>query len=575
MPEITLVLDCGAVEERHSWQLASSGAVVAGEWAPASLPGQTHISLANASARAGSWELTLSAETAWPEDVLAEIHIPLATAPMRLLWPLYQGVFERFGADQARSADFRGPGRTAGALPDERRLGLPLVVLESAGGSLLAGVDPAFSTTIAYAPARENYPELVLSWRWLARAGVHSREQRCFFLQPVFDLRAALDRWFELATPDIPAGPTWLQEIALNDYDYLSKNGEGWFRDIDAACEMILPAERHRALFCLHGWYDQVGRYCFDPATGKLDAGWIAFPHTNHPDLLKLEERAHGGSQVPAGYTFRNLRRYHPVQLTWDDMRARLRYAKDRGFRTAVYHATGLQAAGEAGPHIAAGTALESAIHLWTGPDLVGPTYLLNPLHPEVRNWMLRYTEALLNEVGSLADALVLDEAYYIGYGTLGPAACSGYADRAQATLVQEITRLCHSVRPDLAYLTADHLGTTMLEQRAYPYSLYADGIYHDAWCSPQSWECSRIPTWRNVTWSCNWAPVSNMANTRWGVLAYNAPIALSNGCFGDDIGLADMDRETADRLASLWRARAGRKWTRPLAVVDAIPTDL
>jgi hypothetical protein len=391
---------------------------------------------------------------------------------------------------------------------------------------------------------------------------VHSEETRRIFVQPVGDTREALDRWFALATPDVPPGPAWLHDIALQDYDYLSKDGHGWFRDIDAASELITPQDRHRALFCLHGWYDRVGRYCFDPATVRLDREWVAFPYINDPALQAraITTPVTPGLPTPASYAFRNL----------DDMRARLRYARDRGFRTAVYAMTGLQDAGSVASHAAEGTGLEATGDtVWMGPDLIGESYVYNPLHPDTRHRFLGYIQALLSEVGDLTDALVMDEAYYIGYGRLGPPACPGYADRAQARLVQEIAAMCHQHRPELAFLTADLLGHPSMEHRAFPYSLFADGIYQDSWCWPQTWDVVRLPTWRNVAWSCNWAPVTNLAFTRWGVLAHGAAVAISNGCFGDDTGLAEMDQETRREIGALWQRRRSQERERSVAVVD------
>jgi len=135
-------------------------------------------------------------------------------------------------------------------------------------------------------------------------------------------------------------------------------------------------------------------------------------------------------------------------------------------------------ALGDRDEHLQDGTGLAAEAVLWIGPDAVGPTYLMNPTHPAVREKILAVTDALLDKVGDLVDAFVIDEAYYIGYGELAPASCPGYADQAQATLIREIAARCHAFRPSLALLTADHLGTQTLEGKAYPYSLFADGIY-------------------------------------------------------------------------------------------------
>lgn len=514
-----------------------------------------------------SWAVTFEADGHWPADVNVEIRLTLDAIGQisHALLPTYHSIFERQAlADNQPIGHFCGAGAVPKTVGDENRLALPMIVLETPSGKYVAGCDPAFSALIGAENGGVSF-----AWTWRAEAGDHRREHRLIFLASVRNEQHALERWFALATPEVPSGPDWLHEIALANYDYLSKDGRGWFADIDAACELIPPQQRHRALFCLHGWYDQIGRYCYDAATGQLDGHWIAFPHIHHPELLKLQNRPPTTVGVPPGYTFRNLECYHPVPLSWADIRARITYAKERGFRVAMYHATGLQVAGNPSDHIADGTGLDLPYGLWTGPDLIGPTYVANPLHHDVRRWFLGFTEALLDRVGDMIDALVLDEAYYIGFGTLGPAACPGYADRAQLELVRAVADLCHSVRADLAYLTADHIGTLHFENRAFPYSLYADGIYHDAWCSPSSWQCTLIPTWRNVTLSCNWAPISAFANTRFGVLVYDAPIATTNGCFGDDVGLADMQPDIFAKIKELWRIKNDRKQEKAIHIVN------
>ena len=517
------------------------------------------------------WETEAHAEQAWTVDALAEARVLFsARPPVNVLIPAYRGVFESWPAEHAPIVEYRGPGGMVAPLSDAQRLALPLIVLQMGDQDYwLIGADPELGAAFRLSIAAEAW-EVVLSWRYLAAAGAHANETRRIVFRPCRSLAEALNAWYELATPQVPPGPAWLQEIALNDYDYFSKDGRGWFADIDAACQMIEPGHRHRAIFCLHGWYDQIGRYCFDLAQRRLDESWTVFPYIHHPDLLKIENQSIAMSGGPVGYAFRNLKQYHPVQLDWAGIRERLSYAKARGFRTAFYHATGMQIAANSTAHRAEGARLDHLkTSLWQGPDLIGETCLLNPLHPETRDWMLSYTQAVLERVGDLIDALVLDEAYYIPGNALGPAACPGYAARAQMRLIRQITDLCHACRPDLAYLTADHLGTPAMEPRAVPYCLFADGIYHDSWCSPFSWGCAFLPTWRNVTWSCNWAPVSNYANIRWSVLAHDAPIAVSNGCFGDDTGLADMDAPTFRRFADLWQIKTRRRQVRTLTVVD------
>lgn len=573
MRAIVLSLSTGDARVVERFGLGDDGRLDAAPRTIDLLGTKTIVAMRNAETGEGAWLLDVEADRPWERDVTVEARVELAGAPpSHQLRPLYHGVLERTVCDGTGASEFRGAGRPAGARGDEDRLSLPFLLLDLGGSWLLAGADPAFSSTIAVGPAGDGWA-VTFSWVWLAAAGRHAFERRRLFVGSTSDPAAGLDRWFELATPDIPPGPAWLHEIALNDYDFLSEQGTGWFADIDAACELIEPADRGRALFCLHGWYDEVGRYCFDPVRRTLDEEWTAFPHAQDPRLAALEAATPVRKGLPglANYRFRNFGRAGPVRMGWAGIRRRLEYAKSRGLRTCLYCLTGLQAQGRRDEALESGTGLEIAQGPWVGPDAIGETHVRNPLHPEVRGSILAYVDALLGRVGDLVDALVMDETYYVGVGALGSRACPGYADRAQLALVQELAALCHSYRPDLAFLTADLLGASWLERRAFAYSLGADGIYQDSGCWPETWDCVRFPAWRNVAWSCNWAPVSNFALTRWAVLAHNAPIALSNGCFGDDLGLAEMDAETKAGIAELWRLRRHRRMAPRLVVVHAV----
>lgn len=483
-----------------------------------------------------------------------------------VLVPTYPGPIERRALDRVQPVEFRGPGWVR-SLSDGHRLALPYVLLEHAGGFDLIGTDPSFSTTFELGEENGG-PVLTLRWAYRAVAGEHDQERRLIRFT-AGTVHEAVDRWFEYAMPDVPAAPGWLREIALQDYDYFSKNGDGWFADIDAVAAFVRPDDRSRALFTLHGWYDKVGRYCFGD-DHVLDDSWTVFPYMGAPELREREGVQQPEHNLPRAYAFRHLANYRSFTLDWDEIRRRLSYAKDRGFRTAFYLITGLMALGEKDEHERDGTGLPAESVLWIGPDAIGPTYLMNPLHPRVRDRILALTDALLDKVGDLVDAFVIDEAYYIGYGECGPASCPGYADQAQASLIRELASRCHARRPELALLTADHLGTQSLEPKAYPYSLFADGIYHDAWCHAQPWQAATLPTWRGVIWSCNWAPSSEILNTKWAVTAYDAPIAISNGCFGDDVGIAEMPDADRELIHELWELKLARTRERALTIVDA-----
>lgn len=80
----------------------------------------------------------------------------------------------------------------------------------------------------------------------------------------------ALRCFFNLALPDVPAGPAWLHEIAMAHFDYLSDGDQGWLRDLDALLPVIPAPDRRQAALTLHGWYDRAGRYCYDVDQDQL-----------------------------------------------------------------------------------------------------------------------------------------------------------------------------------------------------------------------------------------------------------------------------------------------------------------
>lgn len=518
----------------------------------------------------GYIEITLASDSAWEQDISVVATLPMATGSeiAHANWPSYRGNLDRHRVDSAQTYEFRGPGWNS-ANDDAHRFGIPALLLESDEGIVLVGADPSYSVEIGH---DDGAAEVELAWTYRAAAGIHERATRRLVWAPASSVPEALDMWFSLATPDVPAGPQWLHDIAWQHYDFMSKDGRGWFADIDAMCDLVEPEHRGRVAFTLHGWYDTVGRYCLDRDTGQLDEHWTVFPFINDPRLDLGDYVPEIGNQ-PRGYKFRNMDDYRPLPMDWDEVRQRIEYAKSRGFRVPFYLITGLMDLGNAAEHAAAGDGLlTEGSALWAGPDAIGDTYIANPLHPEVRDRYLTLTREVLKQVGDLVDALVVDEAFYIGYGQLGPVAQPGYADLAQATLLREMAQLCHEHRPDLALLTADHVGTQGLEHQAFPYSLFADGMYHDAWNHPQTQLATTFPAWRNVAWSCLWAPSTALANTKWAVLAHDATIATSNGCFGDDLGIAEMPERDVAELSRLWEFKRTTRQRARLRLVDMSP---
>jgi hypothetical protein len=537
VPAIELHLTQNTVSTTLTWALQDG---VPGQLAGKVLPGLT------AKLRRddlGRYVLNLHSRKPLAADTDCELRLPLTVSAACV--PTFDGRLEQGGP--SLTGTYRGPGEaigTEGAL----YLALPLTCLRITEDWWLAGTDPAFSATIRSTPEGVSF-----SWRLLAAAGPLGDWQRLLVLQRVADATAGLDVWCAQAAPPATR-PAWLKEIALNYYDYLGDNGEAWFKDLAAMAKAIPPEQRHHAVACLHGWYDEVGTYCMKP-DGTLKEKWMAFPHMAAMGVRNPGWPAGSGGPREDAYQFRIDTRLQPVAMSWSEVRRRLVYAKKLGFRTAFYAFTGLQRAGSPTAHIADGTGLEREGGIWQGPDLVGETYIANPLHPQVRRFYLDLTTKLCQRVGDLCDAFVMDEAYYVGRGQLGPAACPGYAAPAQATLIAEMTAICHSARSELAFLTADLLGAPQVDAAVFPYSLWADGIYQDSACRPSTWGAVRFPTWAATAWSCNWAPLTNLEWTRQTV-ALGGPVAVANGCFGDDTGFAEMPLAVQSELLALFQTR-------------------
>lgn len=503
------------------------------------------------------WELELQSKHVWEHDVKCELTFDASPLqPNAIHYPTVFGHLERVGFDEVSAGTFRGAGKGFEVEATDRLLALPCVILESAGGYDVLGLDPSFSVSF-----RRSAPDgrISIGWTWLSEAGLHESEKRRLFVARAPSPEAALDAFFRLALPEIPPAPPWVHDLYWNHYDYLSDNGDAWFADIDAVCEIVEPKHRHHVMFCLHGWYDRIGRFCYDVDTGKLDREWTAFPFIRSPEIFNRRTSWKAEYHIEPrhdAYCWRIRDDHQPVKLNWDEMRRRLRYAKDRGIKTCVYALTGMQSYGDSSELARQGIALDIGGGGWTGPDALPPLCMYNPLHPRVRKQFLGYIDALLREVGELADSLVMDEAYFVNFGQMGPAACPGYADRGQSTLIRDMAARCHAYRPDLSFFCADLLGSLMLQYKAFPYSLYCDGNYQDAHCRPTGWEAVRFASWRNPSLHCNWAPVTNFEYGRWAVLGWNMPLMTSAGSFGDDIGPAKYDAAMRQRLHDLWAQR-------------------
>jgi hypothetical protein len=487
-------------------------------------------------------------------DLTVSLPVCSERLPKQTWLPLVNGVGAALGTNRAAAYRF------AGALPGEGApLAIPMVsFIEPAGAKRVTIATDVYFSSLFYGNA--------VTWSYPARVGLanNSEERTIAVIRHIGSPDAAVTEFFDTILRDVHPGPAWLHNVAMVDYDYLSDGGQGWFRDLDALTTALPKTDRRKVFLCLHGWYDFLGRYCFDTKTGKLDREWTAFSNYEHvknsASTMNIE-----GDQVLI--SFANCK---PVKLTLAEIHRRLRYARSRGFRAGVYFADGMNA-GEGLSDFSTNRVLQWGG--WQGPDSKGKSYLQNPLCPEVRAFFLHYASALLAEFGPDLDALVWDETFHIPPGSLGSDAFPGYADRAMMRLTRDLTKEVEHYnrnhRRQIAFLTSDCLGAFGKQQKA-PYALVAHGTYQDSWCKPEAWSYGVFANYRNVLWSCCWWPVTKWRWIEFGVREYQAPVAISNG-WGDDKGFAELTDVQRVKVLALfnWRKQTATrlKWFSDLPV--------
>jgi len=349
----------------------------------------------------------------------------------------------------------------------------------------------------------------------------------------------AMEAWYATALADVPPGPEWLHDVAWQHYDYLSHGGRGWFEDLDVVEKHVAKEDRAKVVFTLHGWYDMLGRYTFDVQAGRLDETWTAFP--NAPAMK--------GKGFPTS---------EPVALSKTEVHQRIRYAKDRGVRVALYFADGLTACEGTG-RFAEDRLL--AWGGWNGPDTIGKPYTQTPDNPEVYQWYVDYLKALLEEYGQEIDALVWDETFMIRAGAQSPesAAKRVWLAPVMMRLVRDLTQTTTAYRKDLAFLVSDCIGATSDDKSRWldvpPYAVTAHGCYQDSHSRPSVWPYGVFPNLRNVLWSCNWLAVKNWGWTEFGVQHYSTPVATSSGWL-DDKGIARLSETERNAVLQLFEQR-------------------
>jgi hypothetical protein len=300
-------------------------------------------------------------------------------------------------------------------------------------------------------------------------------------------------------------------------------------------------------LLCLHGWYDYLGRYAFDAARGRLNREWVAFPSTRK------------------------------IAMSVAEIRHRLGYARDQGFRAVLYFADGVlvddQAPGFDPARVYVDADGRTEFPVWHGPDTLGTNRYQDPSHPAVCRFYLAYLKALLREFGDTTDGFVWDETFHIRREWVSHTrpGTPSHADRAMMTLVAELVRTTQKHgKGRLAFLVSDCPGTNAYGRPEPPVAnaLVAHGTYQDTGGDPRLWSANPLPNHRNALFSCMWEPIKHADWNRTNAEQWGQPLALSNG-WGDDEGPAEMAQKHPGQLAEVLRifhAEASPRRRSPLA---------
>ncbi len=463
--------------------------------------------------------------------------LPAAAGTPHAVLPLYNGWARTFPLG---GEVLRGEWQLGNMMRDvpSHQLALPVVEVGQEQKWLAAVcADPYFGSLYELS-AREGQISGAVRWRYAASKvplAAGRTETRHFGVwlaaaRPNEPFGRSLDAFFRLMLPDVPAGPKWLHEIAMVGYDYLSDNGTGWEKDVQELARLLTPDERRRVALCFHGWYENIGGYGYDDVKKEMKQQWVAMGRTRK------------------------------VSFTQDEVRRRLKRARDLGFRVLWYFGDGvLQDSGAPcyRPEWDFVDQQGKKVSGWTGPDTWGQTFARNPAHPQVCQWYRDYLAALLRAYGPVVDGFVWDETFYIRTAATTRAPQPAYCDRAMLGLIKALTAQVRAADPQKVFLASDCLGGVGFDIPGY--AIVADGTYQDTACAPAAWSYGLFPAWRNVLWSCNWWSVSKFDHTRWGVEHYGVPVAISNG-WEDDQGPSEWNLQDREKILALFRQRLARK---------------
>jgi hypothetical protein len=492
--------------------------------------------------------ITIDLEICRPFTISGTADVSKASA----VCPLFNGWAKPYSLSSAAvDSEYRLGNFLSGKEVD--RLALPVIQVDQPGAWRAAlSSDCRFSSLFSISAAKDNTVQGVVRYRYAcSKVPLKGTETRQFGLwltpPPSADepFGKSLDSFFRLMLPDVPPGPKWQHEIAMVYYDFLSEDGQGWERDVNELARLLKPEERRRVALCFHGWYESLGGYSYDDATGKMKTEWIAMGRTRK------------------------------VHLTQDEVKRRLQVAKDLGFRVMLYFGDGL---GQDSKSPTPGCyhadwdyrdASGNRINGWEGPDTWGTNYIRNPSHPEVVAWYSRYLKALLTAYGSAVDGFVWDETNYIPLGLIAQKPAPAYCDQGMLDLIKALRQQVKEADPEKAFFVSDIIGAERPWGNAN-YAMMADGTFQDSWCKPDCWSYCLFPNWRNTTWSCCWASMRHFSWIRWGVETFGTPVAICNG-FDDDIGPSEWKPKYRDAVLELFHKRLAKKLVRFLTEDPAI----
>ena len=450
------------------------------------------------------YEIEISSAVKLKEDLCVSFPVKALENFDHIFMPLKNGtICEKDRLPDQKIASYRCAG-----IPEKysNDLAIPMIIAIKGEKGTSICTDPYFTSL---------FETGAIKWRYPKKVGLEDKiEKRTIILvDGVDNIDSGMDFSYQTVLKDVPPGPDWAKDIAMISYDYMSDKCRGWYNDIDTLTKITTPEDRRKIALCLHGWYDIVGRYCFDEETGKLDKKW-------NNRITKMD-------------------------LSLEDLHDRIIYAKKRGYRVLMYFADGVLSS-KGLPDFKPEDVLEEGG--WNGPDVLGGPYHRNIASKRHADFYRNYARALFTEFGPEVDGFVWDETFYIQAGNLGTESFPGYIDRIQMRLIRELTSMLHTFGPDKAFLTSDCIGPSWSKD-VPPYALVSDGTYQDSHSNPHFWSYGIFPNYRNTLWSCNWDPIKYFEFTVFGVYAYNTPVVFTNG-WGDDKGFSEMTpKEKSDFL--------------------------